>query len=88
MKQQNQKRVMFRFGQKAHALAKPIAALNGMSIQDYIDHLITKDAELNHPEVIDELEKKDIKNNLKSIADKKGMTVEELVDFISAKCKK
>lgn len=46
-----EKRKMFRFGEKAHKLAKIIAALDGKTIQDYIDDLVTKDAKKRYPKI-------------------------------------
>ena len=48
---QSEKRKMFRFGEKAHKLAKIIAALDGKTIQDYIDDLVTKDARKRYPKI-------------------------------------
>lgn len=46
-----EKRKMFRFGEKAHALAKTVAALENKSIQEYIDDLVTEDVKKRHPDL-------------------------------------
>ena len=84
MKEKTQRK-MFRIGEIAHSLAKPIAAIEGIYIQEYIDNLIIDDTEKRYPHLIDGLEKKDIENQLKEIANSKGMTFEELVDAILLK---
>lgn len=46
-----EKRKMFRFGEKAHALAKKIAVLEDKTIQDYIDDLVIEDAKKKYPDL-------------------------------------
>ena len=46
-----EKRKMFRFGEKAHKLAKIVAALDGKTIQDYIDELVVKDVKKRFPKI-------------------------------------
>jgi hypothetical protein len=50
-----EKRKMFRFGEKAHKLAKRIAALDDTTIQDYIDALVSEDAKKRYPDLYKDL---------------------------------
>lgn len=55
-----EKRKMFRFGEKAHALAKRIAVLEDKTIQDYIDGLVIEDAKNRYPDMYQNMYPKDL----------------------------
>lgn len=48
-------RKMIRVSEECHAMAKAVAGVAGLTLQDYLEQLVMEDAKTNYPEVFKRL---------------------------------